>query len=128
MVAVKIEVTAKRWAKGWELHIDGHGVTQSRTLVDAPRQVVDYLESLHDVSVDTGDVIITPALPEPLLTEITQARSNVRRAERKLAEAAAEQRRVALALRTEAHLSVTDTASLMGVSRGRISQLTSPRG
>lgn len=128
MVAVKINVTAKRWAKGWELHIDGHGVTQSRTLADAPQQAVDYLESLHDVVVDTEDVVVVPALPEQLLSEIRQARSDVRRAERELARAAAEQRRVALALRTEAHMSVSDTASLMDVSRGRISQLTAPRG
>jgi hypothetical protein len=33
-------VTARRWAHGWELHIDGVGVTQSRTLASAERIAV----------------------------------------------------------------------------------------
>jgi hypothetical protein len=33
-------VTAKRWKHGWELHIDGVGVTQSRTLVGRVSQLV----------------------------------------------------------------------------------------
>ena len=36
-------VTAKRWEHGWELHIDGIGVTQSRLLSDAEAMVRDYL-------------------------------------------------------------------------------------
>ena len=44
MVAVKeYEVTATRWERGWELDIDGVGVTQSRTLRDAEERVRDYL-------------------------------------------------------------------------------------
>ena len=124
---MNINVTAKRWAKGWELHIDGHGVTQSRTLADAPQQVVDYLDSLHGLRVSTDDVAVSPELSKALLSEIRRARSNIRKAERELARAAAEQRRVATTLRTEAHLSVTDTAVLMEVSRGRVSQLTAAR-
>lgn len=27
-----LPVTAQRWQRGWELHIDGYGVTQSHTL------------------------------------------------------------------------------------------------
>ena len=34
-------VTAKRWKHGWELHIDGVGVTQSRTLDTAGQMVRD---------------------------------------------------------------------------------------
>ena len=124
---MNINVTAKRWAKGWELHIDGHGVTQSKTLADAPQQVVDYLDSLHGLRVSTDDVAVSPELSKELLSEIRRARSNIRKAERELARAAAEQRRVATTLRTEAHLSVTDTAVLMEVSRGRVSQLTAAR-
>lgn len=127
VVAVNINVTAKRWAKGWELHIEGHGVTQSKTLTDARRQVVDYLESLHDMHVDVNDITVSPALPGELLDEIRKARSDIRAAERDLARAAARQRRVALTLRREEHLSVTDTAALMEVSRGRVSQLTAER-
>ena len=37
-------VRATRWAHGWELHIDGVGVTQSRNLDGAEQMVRDYIE------------------------------------------------------------------------------------
>lgn len=37
-------VSATRWSHGWELAIEGVGVTQSRTLADAERVVRDYLK------------------------------------------------------------------------------------
>jgi hypothetical protein len=39
-------VRAKRWKHGWELHIDGVGVTQSRNLDGAEKMVRDYIETL----------------------------------------------------------------------------------
>ena len=36
-------VRAVRWERGWELHIEGVGVTQSHGLNDAERMVRDYL-------------------------------------------------------------------------------------
>ncbi len=36
-------VRAKRWKHGWELHIDGVGVTQSRNLDGAEQMVRDYI-------------------------------------------------------------------------------------
>jgi len=35
------QVRAKRWEHGWELHIEGVGVTQSRTLWDAEEMARD---------------------------------------------------------------------------------------
>lgn len=51
-------VTAKRWEHGWELHIDGVGVTQSRTLDSADRMVRDYIKSLtgRDAAADTVEI------------------------------------------------------------------------
>jgi hypothetical protein len=37
------QVRAERWARGWELHIAGVGVTQSRTLAEAEHMVRDYI-------------------------------------------------------------------------------------
>ena len=37
-------VRAKRWKHGWELHIDGVGVTQSRNLADAAREAIAEAE------------------------------------------------------------------------------------
>lgn len=39
-------VAAKKWTGGWELHIEGVGVTQCRTLDSAERQAQDYIETL----------------------------------------------------------------------------------
>jgi len=38
----------KEWRKGWEVHIDGAGVTQSRHLSEAKERASDYIWSLLD--------------------------------------------------------------------------------
>jgi hypothetical protein len=55
-------VRAKRWAHGWELHIDGVGVTQSRMLGGAEQMVRDYVETLTDRDVSDATVVIEPDL------------------------------------------------------------------
>ena len=52
-------VRAMRWKHGWELRIDGVGVTQSRNL-DGPEQMVRaYIETLTDR--DTSDDAVDEA-------------------------------------------------------------------
>jgi methanogenic corrinoid protein MtbC1 len=51
-------VRAKRWAHGWELHIDGIGVTQSRILDGAEQMVRDYIETLTDRDVSDSAIVI----------------------------------------------------------------------
>ncbi|MGH3321609.1 MAG: hypothetical protein ACRDN9_15835 [Streptosporangiaceae bacterium] len=119
-------VTAKRWAHGWELHIrddqSGHiGVTQSRTLEGADRMVRDYIESLTDHDATDDEVTIRPDLGG-LEERAAEARARVEEVQRKNREVAADSRSVAHELR-DAGLSVTDTAVILGVSRGRASQL-----
>jgi DNA-directed RNA polymerase specialized sigma24 family protein len=112
---------ARRWDHGWELHVDGVGVTQVRVLEHAKAQVCDLVETMTDsrpaeehveVTLDMGDLG-------------TQAR-NVREM---TAQAADLQRRAATASRQVvadlrgAGLSVSDIATVLGVSRGRVSQL-----
>lgn len=60
MVAVTktFEVWARRWAGGWELHIDRFGVTQVRTLDKAECQVHDYLETLLGLDVSDTEVTV----------------------------------------------------------------------
>lgn len=118
-------VIAKRWSKGWELHIDGVGVTQARVLSDAPQQVVDYVETLQGLKILPEDVEVNPELDDDsLLEEATAARAAVREAEKAQRAAAKRQRDVAQRLRKKERLSVSDTATLMKVTRGRVSQLT----
>lgn len=125
MVAVTYTVRATHWEKGWELHIPDIGVTQSRTLATAPQQVVDYLATLWDLDVDTADVEIVPELDDPdLLDKIVNARNETRKAEEAQARASRDQRAVVRLLRKSHHLSVSDTATLMEISRGRVSQLS----
>lgn len=56
-------VRARPWEHGWELHIDGLGVTQSRTLRDAGMMARDYIALDLDVPEDSFDVDVSPEDP-----------------------------------------------------------------
>lgn len=119
-------VRARRWLHGWELHIDGVGVTQSRNLGDAERMARDYIETLtgHDTAAD--EVIVSPQVGG--LDEAAQAaRDAVAEAEQALRDAAGRMRRVARRL-SEAGLPGRDIAEIMKVSAQRVSQLLKDHG
>ncbi|HLR58476.1 MAG TPA: hypothetical protein VK098_09890 [Beutenbergiaceae bacterium] len=42
----RFTATAKKWRKGWEVRIDGVGVTQARHLSEAKERASDYIWSL----------------------------------------------------------------------------------
>jgi predicted XRE-type DNA-binding protein len=115
------EVRAVRWEGGWELHIPDVGVTQARTIEGAERMVRSYL------AMDTGEppesftIEITPEI-NGLGSEVDDARQRITRAETAQREAAAASRAVARKLKA-AGLSGADTATVMGVSPQRVSQL-----
>jgi hypothetical protein len=115
-------VTAKRWKHGWELHIDGVGVTQSRTLDTAEQMVRDYIETLTDKDVSGDTVIIVPELGV-LDRKVTTVLEQLAAADQQQEEARNSYRALAADLRA-AGLSVSDTATILGVSRGRVSQLS----
>lgn len=120
-------VRAERWEGGWELHIDGLGVTQSRTLATAQRHARDYIETATGTDLTQDDVVtIIPSLGD-LTTRAERARKATRAAAAAQERAAAQAREVASDLRASG-LSVQDVAAVMHVSRGRVSQLTSPSG
>ncbi|MEV6342758.1 hypothetical protein [Actinoplanes sp. NPDC051851] len=119
------EVRARHWAGGWELHIDQVGVTQVRTLDKAERQVRDYLETLLGLDVSDTVVNINPDLGG-LEENVREAKERSRAAEAAQRAAAQQARLVAVDLRKRG-LSVSDTATVMGVSRGRVSQLVKTR-
>jgi hypothetical protein len=116
-------VRAVRWDGGWELHIDGAGVTQSRTLKDAERMVRSYIALDTGAGPDSFGVEITPDLGGELLTRVDQARRAVAEAEAKQREAATLSRAAAKALIGDGKLSGTDAATVLGVSKQRVSQL-----
>jgi hypothetical protein len=54
-------VRAEKWSGGWDLNVEGYlmpggGVTQVAQLVDADRQVRDYLRAIYDD--DFSDAVI----------------------------------------------------------------------
>lgn len=117
------DVTARRWAHGWELHVDGVGVTQSRTLASAEDMVRDLIVLALDLDDDAEfDVRITPVLEGNLAAEAEAAREAVRKAEQARSEAAARSRKVARELKA-AGLSGADIAAMLKVSTQRVSQL-----
>lgn len=119
-------VTAVRWSGGWELHIDGEGVTQVRTLDKAEGQVRDYLAALRGVDTSDATVDIHADLGG-IEDRAKAAREATASAARAQEDAAREVRQVARELRDQG-LSVSDTAAVLDVSRGRVSQLVKGSG
>ena len=115
-------VIAKRWARGWELHIDGVGVTQSKTLNDAEEMVRDY------ISLDTGAdpasfcVEIFPEISHELDSETREARRAVAEAEKAQRAAAARSREAARSLKGIG-LTGREIAVVLRLSPQRVSQL-----
>lgn len=116
-------VTAKRWAHGWELHIEGVGVTQTGTLSKAESVAREYISFALDIDdMNSFDVDVVPQLDAILSGEIKKARSQVREAQKKQREAAAKQREVAKVLETSG-LSGREIAAVLGMTPQRVSQL-----
>jgi hypothetical protein len=116
-------VIAKRWEHGWELHIDGIGVTQSRLLSDAEAMVRDYLAADDISDAETAEVTIHPELGglEDLILAVRAQTEGAQIAQQEAARAA----RDLVARLRQAGLSVADTAAVLGVTKGRVSQLIS---
>lgn len=123
MAPVIYNVTATRWDDGWELDIDGIGVTQCRSLGSAEHMVRDYLRLEGVADWETAEIEISVDL-HGLEETAAKSRQKTARATEAMKEAAAESRAVAKELR-ERGLSVADTATVLGVSKGRVSQLVS---
>lgn len=115
-------VTAKHWKRGWELHIEGVGVTQCRSLAEAEAMVRDYVESLTGTDTRSAEVVITPCVGNGLDEQARAAREAVVAADQATREAAAKSRKAARDLR-EAGLSGRDIAAILRVSAQRVSQL-----
>lgn len=115
-------VVARHWKHGWELHIDGVGVTQSRSLNDAPTVVRDYLESLTGSDASDANIVVTPEVGDGLDEQALGAREAVAAADRATREAAAKSRKAARDLK-HAGLSGRDIAAVLKVSAQRVSQL-----
>ena len=115
------DVSARRWKRGWELHIDGVGVTQSRRLRDAEAMARDLIARRTGEPPDSFAVDVVPDL-DGLEKEAIRSREHTASALQETMAAAAQARSVARRLH-ERGLSGDDTAAVLGVSKGRVSQL-----
>ena len=115
-------VRAKRWARGWELHIDGVGVTQSHTLHDAEAMARDYIMLDTDAPDGSFGIEIVPEVGGGLDEKTRAARAAVAEADQAQRRAAARSRLAARDLR-QAGLSGRDIAAVLKVSPQRVSQL-----
>jgi DNA-directed RNA polymerase specialized sigma24 family protein len=123
MMSQQVTVTATRWKLGWELELDRGGVTQARTLDRAVQQVRDYLDTVDPDTVhDDWAIDVVPEIG-PLYAEARRAKADADAAATATATAAKRMRRAVRDLR-ESGLSVSDTAAVLGLSRGRVSQLS----
>ena len=120
------QVIAKRWEHGWELHVPGVGVTQTRLLAHAEQQARDLVETMTDTDASDATVDVHVDL-DGLERAITQTRQRAAAAHAAQLAAAAETRDLVKALRVDQGLSLSDVATLLGVSRGRASQLSTQR-
>lgn len=119
-------VRAKRWARGWELHIDGVGVTQSKTLNDAETMARDYIALDTGAAPTSFNVEILPEVGGGLDEETQEARQAVTAAEKAQHTAASLSRSVARKLSSEG-LSGREIAVVLKVSPQRVSQLLSKK-
>lgn len=117
-----VNVTARKWSGGWELEIDADNITQARVLTNAEQQVKDYLDTIDsNTSHDWWTINIVPIIGE-LAAEVREAKAETAKAAELQQEAARRTRNVVHELR-EQNLSVSDIATVLSISRGRVSQL-----
>jgi hypothetical protein len=113
---------AIRWDKGWELHVEGVGVTQSHGLTDAVPMIVDYVRVMTGEAPEKVDLHIE--VGDNLDELIALTRRHVAQAAEAQKVAAEESRKVARRLKDKG-LTGRDIAAVLGVSPQRVSQLTS---
>lgn len=117
-----VDVTARKWPKGWELELDEENVTQVSSLSHARQQVRDYLDTIApDISHAEWKINIVFSDPN-LAEEINNAKEIANTAAELQIEAGRRSREVVRELRSRG-LSVSEVAAALDISKGRASQL-----
>ncbi len=123
VVAMTYIAKAKPWEHGWEIHVEGVGVTQVRLLEQAKRQACDLIETMLDLRVDESEIDLDFQIGT-LVNEIHEVKQLTADAAKLQTQAAVRVRTLVAELRASG-FSVSDTATILGVTRGRVSQLRS---
>lgn len=115
-------ITARRWARGWELFNGADILTQATTLATAAEMARNALAT--DLGGEPEDYVVEVVVDlGGAEKQVDQAREQMRRAQADVREAARSWRLLALRLREVEHLSARDAAVVLGISSGRYSQL-----
>lgn len=111
---MSIEVVATKASIGWDVAVPGGQVVHVRTLAQAGSAVREHLATAEEIVVrpELGDVLPRVDAAKAANTAALAA-----------TQAAARQIRAVVRELRELGLSVTDIATIIGVSRGRVSQL-----
>lgn len=120
-------VRAKRWARGWELHIEGVGVTQSHSLADAEDMATSYITMRTDEAPGTFTIAVIPEIGDGVDQAALEARKAQRKAEEALQSAARQLRSVTAELKGHG-LTGRDIARVLDVTPQRVSQLLGSSG
>lgn len=115
--------TAAREGRWWVVTVPGVGVTQARSLRDAPAMARDLIAALEDVDVDTVSVDVRPDLTGQLMAKVQKARQEAAEAAERQRLAAALSRDVVAELKATG-INAGDVAAILGVSPQRVSQLS----
>lgn len=121
-------VTAQRDGRWWFVRVPEiqGAITQARRLEQVESMAREVVSLLLDVTPESFDLDVQPAIPDEVRAELTRARDLQRQAERTQAEAATLVREAARKLRAQG-LTVADVGAVLGVSFQRASQLLDQR-
>jgi DNA-directed RNA polymerase specialized sigma24 family protein len=123
------KVTATREGTWWVLIAnigERHIASQTRRLSEAEAWIRDAISIALDVPEDSFDVEIVPELPEEVREPAERAQELRRRYDQAGRELGRETARAVTILRSHG-FSVRDTADLIGVTPGRVSQIEHSR-
>lgn len=117
-------VRAKRWKRGWELHIDGIGVTQVKRLTKAEVVARDYIALMTGESGNSVQIKLTAELGDELDKALASVREAQDQAEALAKEAAGQVRDLVYEMQHTEGLTGAETALALNISPQRVSQLT----
>lgn len=118
----RYNVTATRWEGGWELDIEGVGVTQSPSLKTADKMIRSYLRmDFDEAGAKAADIEVTVDL-DGLEKDAASVRSEIEQLNALSAKVSRDSRNLATRLKRDG-LTGADAAEVMGISEQRFSQL-----
>lgn len=113
---------AAREGRWWVITVPGIGVTQSRTLRDAPTAACGLISAMRNIDENTISVAVIPEVGESTAEIVARAKAGVAELETHQRQVARTSRLAAAAL-AEHGLTGADIAAVLGVSPQRVSQL-----